>query len=188
MAMQTGVGLSKILILAGAGTVPTEFRTSTLLFYFSYCFNFDFNLLISFSSYTGTVLLKKGKLSDILGELQAFCGACSLVSVLFNSLSLAFKFAEMEYVAKVGNLLEASKRFATLENIVVAYLQQLMLKYVHRITHGWFDKELNKCLLWAAKWSTSEESVNVLLEAASQGHRIFFFYFPHLGMIMVAVK
>ncbi|MBA0782841.1 hypothetical protein Goshw_029996, partial [Gossypium schwendimanii] len=39
MAMQTGVGLSKILILAGAG-------------------------------YTGTVLLKNGKLSDILGELQ----------------------------------------------------------------------------------------------------------------------
>ncbi|TYI86950.1 hypothetical protein E1A91_D04G102800v1 [Gossypium mustelinum] len=38
MAMQTGVGLSKILILAG---------------------------------YTGTVLLKNGKLSDILGELQS---------------------------------------------------------------------------------------------------------------------
>ncbi|KAL1081369.1 hypothetical protein V6Z11_D09G060000 [Gossypium hirsutum] len=40
MAMQTGVGLSKILILAGAG-------------------------------YTGAVLLKNGKLSDILGELQS---------------------------------------------------------------------------------------------------------------------
>ncbi|XWS64302.1 hypothetical protein CRYUN_Cryun06bG0174600 [Craigia yunnanensis] len=40
MAMQTGVGLSKILILAGAG-------------------------------YTGTILLKNGKLSDILGELQS---------------------------------------------------------------------------------------------------------------------
>nr|KJB34163.1 hypothetical protein B456_006G051200 [Gossypium raimondii] len=40
MAMQTGVGLSKILILAGAG-------------------------------YTGTVLLKNGKLLDILGELQS---------------------------------------------------------------------------------------------------------------------
>ncbi|MFQ6649550.1 hypothetical protein Gotur_022151 [Gossypium turneri] len=34
MAMQTGVGLSKILILAGAGTVPTEFLTSILLFLF----------------------------------------------------------------------------------------------------------------------------------------------------------
>ncbi|KAB2053259.1 Exostosin-2 [Gossypium arboreum] len=40
MAMQTGVGFSKILILAGAG-------------------------------YTGTILLKNGKLSDMLGELQS---------------------------------------------------------------------------------------------------------------------
>ncbi|XP_007046211.2 PREDICTED: uncharacterized protein LOC18610476 isoform X2 [Theobroma cacao] len=48
MAMQTGVGLSKILILAGAG-------------------------------YTGTILLKNGKLSDIIGELQ------SLVRGLENS-------------------------------------------------------------------------------------------------------
>ncbi|XAR53226.1 hypothetical protein NMG60_11021691 [Bertholletia excelsa] len=40
MAMQTGVGLSKILILVGAG-------------------------------YTGTVLLKDRKLSDVLGELQS---------------------------------------------------------------------------------------------------------------------
>ncbi|GAB4829195.1 hypothetical protein Ancab_018859 [Ancistrocladus abbreviatus] len=40
MAMQTGVGLSKIIILFGAG-------------------------------YTGTVLLKNGKLSDLLAELQA---------------------------------------------------------------------------------------------------------------------
>lgn len=70
MAMQTGVGFSKILILAGAGTFPTEFLTSIILFYFSYYFNFDFNLLISFSGYTGTVLLKNGKLSDMLGELQ----------------------------------------------------------------------------------------------------------------------
>ncbi|KAA8520466.1 hypothetical protein F0562_014722 [Nyssa sinensis] len=40
MAMQTGVGVSKILILVGAG-------------------------------YTGTVLLKNNKLSDLLGELQS---------------------------------------------------------------------------------------------------------------------
>lgn len=38
--MQTGVGLSKVIILFGAG-------------------------------YTGTILLKKGKLSDVIGELQA---------------------------------------------------------------------------------------------------------------------
>jgi hypothetical protein len=40
MAMQSGIGLSKILILAGAG-------------------------------YTSTILVKNGKMADILGELQA---------------------------------------------------------------------------------------------------------------------
>ncbi|KAI4314205.1 hypothetical protein L6164_027138 [Bauhinia variegata] len=40
MAMQTGVGLSKIIVIAGAG-------------------------------YTGTILLKNGKLSDLVGEIQA---------------------------------------------------------------------------------------------------------------------
>lgn len=34
-------------------------------------------------------------------RLDTFCDACSLVSVLFGCLGLAFKFAEMEYVAKV---------------------------------------------------------------------------------------
>ncbi|XP_013733159.1 uncharacterized protein LOC106436757 [Brassica napus] len=40
MAMQTGIGLSRIFLLAGAG-------------------------------YTGTIIMKNGKLSDILGELQS---------------------------------------------------------------------------------------------------------------------
>ncbi|KAE8657449.1 ACD11-like protein [Hibiscus syriacus] len=51
-------------------------------------------------------------------RLDELCHACSLVSVLFNSLGLAFRFAEMEYVAKVGNLAEASRRFGTIENIL----------------------------------------------------------------------
>lgn len=33
-------------------------------------------------------------------RLKAFCDACDMVSVLFNSLGIAFKFAEMEYCAK----------------------------------------------------------------------------------------
>lgn len=49
------------------------------------------------------------ELSEFLGSqtmdqelrLDNFCDACSLVSVLFSCLGLAFKFAEMEYVAKV---------------------------------------------------------------------------------------
>ena len=34
-------------------------------------------------------------------RLDIFCDACSLVSVLFGCLGLAFKFAELEYVSKV---------------------------------------------------------------------------------------
>lgn len=33
--------------------------------------------------------------------LKPFCHACSLLSVLFGSLGIAFKFAELEYVSKV---------------------------------------------------------------------------------------
>ena len=34
-------------------------------------------------------------------RLDMFCDACSLVSVMFSYLGLAFKFAELEYVSKV---------------------------------------------------------------------------------------
>lgn len=36
-------------------------------------------------------------------RLDAFCSACTHVSVLFGCLGFAFKFAEMEYVSKVRN-------------------------------------------------------------------------------------
>ncbi|CAN0870665.1 ACD11 homolog protein [Linum grandiflorum] len=51
-------------------------------------------------------------------RLDSFCQACSLVSVLFSSLGLAFKFAETEYVAKVRDLVEASKTFPNLQSVV----------------------------------------------------------------------
>lgn len=51
-------------------------------------------------------------------NLKLFCDACSLVSVLFNSLGIAFKFAEMEYTSKVSDLKEASERYVTLSSIV----------------------------------------------------------------------
>lgn len=44
-------------------------------------------------------LLNSG--NDIELRLDTFCDSCSLVSVLFSCLGIAFKFAEMEYVAKV---------------------------------------------------------------------------------------
>ncbi|KAH9627262.1 hypothetical protein KSS87_017484 [Heliosperma pusillum] len=50
--------------------------------------------------------------------LKTFCDACALVSVLFNSLGIAFKFAEMEYCAKVRGLSEASNRYSNLHYIL----------------------------------------------------------------------
>ncbi|KAJ3672901.1 hypothetical protein LUZ60_006275 [Juncus effusus] len=51
-------------------------------------------------------------------RLSSFTDACSLVSVLFSCLGLAFKFAELEYVAKVNDLMEASKTYETLHSIL----------------------------------------------------------------------
>ena len=60
---------------------------------------------------------------DIITEedglsLDAFCNACTHVSVLFSCLGFAFKFAEMEYISKVNDLVEASKTLDTLQNIL----------------------------------------------------------------------
>jgi hypothetical protein len=51
--------------------------------------------------------------NDDLGVAQ-FSEAASLLSVLFGSLGIAFRFAEVEYAAKVRDLMEASKSFDTL--------------------------------------------------------------------------
>ncbi|GLT76632.1 hypothetical protein SLA2020_482820 [Shorea laevis] len=50
-------------------------------------------------------------------QLDTFGEACSLVSILFSCLGLAFKLAEPQYVANERDLLEASKGFENLENI-----------------------------------------------------------------------
>ncbi|XWS62387.1 hypothetical protein CRYUN_Cryun06bG0006300 [Craigia yunnanensis] len=47
-------------------------------------------------------------------EVTPFSRACSFVSPLFGCLGIAFKFAEMDYVAKVDDLAKASKSIATL--------------------------------------------------------------------------
>ncbi|KAG8382921.1 hypothetical protein BUALT_Bualt05G0130100 [Buddleja alternifolia] len=51
-------------------------------------------------------------------DLKMFCDACSLVSILFGCLGMAFKFAELEYVSKVNDLSDASDSFGTLNNAV----------------------------------------------------------------------
>ncbi|KAE9618758.1 hypothetical protein Lal_00047325 [Lupinus albus] len=63
-------------------------------------------------------LLKKRRTEEKELPLDTFCHACSFISVLFNSLGLAFKFAEMEYVAKLHTLVEASKTCDTLLDIL----------------------------------------------------------------------
>ncbi|KAL4361115.1 hypothetical protein GQ457_04G031860 [Hibiscus cannabinus] len=51
-------------------------------------------------------------------EVAPFSRACSFVSPLFGCLGIAFKFAEMDYVAKVDDLAEASKSIVTLNAIL----------------------------------------------------------------------
>ncbi|KAJ1414412.1 Glycolipid transfer protein domain [Sesbania bispinosa] len=51
-------------------------------------------------------------------EVAPFSRACSLVSPLFGCLGVAFKFAEMDYVAKVDDLAEASKSIKTLQSLI----------------------------------------------------------------------
>ncbi|KAK9040579.1 hypothetical protein V6N11_015724 [Hibiscus sabdariffa] len=51
-------------------------------------------------------------------EVAPFSRACSFVSPLFGCLGMAFKFAEMDYVAKVGDLAQASKSIATLNTML----------------------------------------------------------------------
>ncbi|KAF3450314.1 hypothetical protein FNV43_RR06394 [Rhamnella rubrinervis] len=48
-------------------------------------------------------------------DVASFSSACSLVSPLFGCLGVAFKFAEMDYVAKVRDLSQASKSITTLK-------------------------------------------------------------------------
>ncbi|XP_030972957.1 accelerated cell death 11 [Quercus lobata] len=51
-------------------------------------------------------------------DVASFSRACSLISPLFGCLGIAFKFAEMDYVAKVNDLVEASKSIGTLQAMV----------------------------------------------------------------------
>ncbi|KAL4627101.1 hypothetical protein ACB092_05G143300 [Castanea dentata] len=51
-------------------------------------------------------------------EVASFSRACTLISPLFGCLGIAFKFAEMDYVAKVNDLVEASKSVGTLQAMV----------------------------------------------------------------------
>ncbi|XP_050208748.1 accelerated cell death 11 [Mercurialis annua] len=57
-----------------------------------------------------------------------FSHACSLVSPLFGCLGIAFKFAELDYVAKVRDLGEASKSIGTLKEILDRDIEENCVK------------------------------------------------------------
>lgn len=73
----------------------------------------------SFKALAETVNSKSAAL-----EVGPFSRACSHVSVLFGCLGIAFKFAEMDYVAKVEDLLQASSSITTLHSMVDLDIQQ----------------------------------------------------------------
>ncbi|KAB1218617.1 hypothetical protein CJ030_MR3G026497 [Morella rubra] len=64
--------------------------------------------------------LLKSRKEDQQLRLDTFCEACSLVSVFFGCLGLAFKFAESEYLSKIRDLEEGSKTYNTLQDIINA--------------------------------------------------------------------
>ncbi|KAJ4874582.1 ACD11-like protein [Raphanus sativus] len=75
-------------------------------------------------------------------RLDAFSSACTHVSVLFGCLGFAFKFAEMEYVSKVRDLVEASKTFDTLHNILDLDVMNQTVK-----TQGSYSRNLRRVRL-----------------------------------------
>ncbi|KAL2653119.1 hypothetical protein R1flu_021247 [Riccia fluitans] len=68
----------------------------------------------SFSSLADN--LKKDSDSGV--DVANFAHACDRISILFSSLGIAFKFAEKDYVAKVKDLLDASKEFENLAAMI----------------------------------------------------------------------
>ncbi|PKA61987.1 hypothetical protein AXF42_Ash019193 [Apostasia shenzhenica] len=57
-------------------------------------------------------------------EVAPFSDACSRVSILFGCLGIAFKFAEMDYVAKVEDLKAASSGISTLQSMLESDIQR----------------------------------------------------------------
>ncbi|KAL8052846.1 hypothetical protein ABFS82_05G031800 [Erythranthe guttata] len=80
--------------------------------------------------------LLKAKGFDFDLDLKTFCGACSLVSILFGCLGIAFKFAELEYISKVRDLTGASESYGTLNNIIDFDIQNDSVKTPGSLTRN----------------------------------------------------
>ncbi|KVI05356.1 Glycolipid transfer protein domain-containing protein [Cynara cardunculus var. scolymus] len=81
-------------------------------------------------------LIKKGNSNGGSFELRLkpFCDACSLVSVLFGSLGIAFKFAEMEYTSKVRDLSDAANLYGTLSKVIDCDVKNDSVKSAESLT------------------------------------------------------
>ncbi|KAG6642039.1 accelerated cell death 11 [Carya illinoinensis] len=71
------------------------------------------NISEAFKELAATV---DGQTADV--EVAPFSRACSLISPLFGCLGIAFKFAEIDYVAKVKDLAEASNSIGSLQALL----------------------------------------------------------------------
>ncbi|XP_030552173.1 ACD11 homolog protein-like [Rhodamnia argentea] len=72
----------------------------------------------AFEKLTGSLSIDRRRNDGGGLRLDAFCDACAPVSVLLGCLGIAFNFAELEYVSKVCDLMEASKNYGTLQKII----------------------------------------------------------------------
>ncbi|MFS8021833.1 putative glycolipid transfer protein [Helianthus anomalus] len=121
-------------------------------------------------------LIDKG--GDVDLRLKPFCEACSKVSVLFSCLGIAFKFAEMEYTAKVGDLLEASKKFNTLSSVVDFDLKNKTVKSqgshtrnLRRVRQGLdLIRELFQNFLSAEKYSLKKAATTAYQQVCAPYH------------------
>ncbi|KAB1219591.1 Ceramide-1-phosphate transfer protein [Morella rubra] len=115
--------------------------------------------------------LLKSRKEDQHLRLDTFCQACSLFSVLFGCLGLAFKFAKSEYLSMIRDLEEGSKTYSTLQDIINADVANKRVK-----TQGSHSRNLRRVrqgldlirVLFEQFVSTEEHS---LKEAASRAYR-----------------
>ncbi|XP_076951185.1 ACD11 homolog protein-like [Bidens hawaiensis] len=121
-------------------------------------------------------LVKKEGGGDL--RLKPFLDACSLLPVLFGCLGIAFKFAEMEYTAKVGDLQEASKKFNTLSSVVdfdlknkTVKLQGSHTRNLRRVRQGLdLIRELFQNFLSAEKWSLKKAATTAYQQTCAPYH------------------
>ncbi|MFS7960492.1 putative glycolipid transfer protein [Helianthus anomalus] len=73
--------------------------------------------------------------ASVQSRLKPFCDACSLISVLFGSLEITFKFAELEYTSKVNDLADAAILYGTLSIVIDCDVKTNTVKSDESLTH-----------------------------------------------------